>query len=415
MLKKIIFFLLLFSLHAFANNNEEARKQIETILAKLPSSTKVALLIIKPLTQDTIFKLNQAESMIPASNTKLFTTAAALSILGGDFTLSTKILSDDKNIADGVLNGNLYIKGFGNSLFTTSDLDSLIGSMVSRGIKEITGDIVGDDTYFDNIYSRKDWIYEEEANVRLPPVSALVLDRNRKITYRKRRGRLRAYYTNVSDPPLNAAEVLKKRLEQEGIQIKGKATKGITPKSAHLIGESIATLREIIKQTNKHSDNFLAECLFKTLGAETSGKQGNSFYATQAVLNFIDDHGIFSKGTSVVDGSGISRFDQITVGAIVGTLEEMYFDLKHFKDYYNSLSIAGVDGTLESRMIGTKAENNFRGKTGTLNGVTSLSGYLTTNNGDEVIISMIFQFSRGGTRFHRRIEDKIIEALTLLE
>ncbi len=96
------------------------------------------------------------------------------------------------------------------------------------------------------------------------------------------------------------------------------------------------------------------------MGAETSGKQGNSFYATQAVLNFIDDHGIFSKGTSVVDGSGISRFDQITVGAIVGTLEEMYFDLKHFKDYYNSLSIAGVDGTLESRMIGTKAENNFQ-------------------------------------------------------
>ncbi len=211
MLKKIIFFLLFLSLHALANNNEEVRKQIESILAKLPSSTKVALLIIKPLTQDTIFKLNPAESMIPASNTKLFTTAAALSILGGDFTLSTKILSDDKNIEDGVLNGNLYIKGFGNSLFTTSDLDSLIGSMVSRGIKEITGDIVGDDTYFDNIYSRKDWIYEEEANVRLPPVSALVLDRNRKITYRKRRGRLRAYYSNVSDPPLNAAEVLKKK------------------------------------------------------------------------------------------------------------------------------------------------------------------------------------------------------------
>lgn len=415
MIKKIILFSLLICFHTFANSPEDVRKEIENILSKLHSSTKVALLIIKPLTQDTIFQLQPAESMIPASNTKLFTTAAALTILGGDFNLSTKILSDDKEINDKVINGNLYIKGYGNSLFTSADMDSLVTVMKNIGIKEITGDIIGDDTYFDNIYSRKDWIYEEEANVRLPPVSAIILDRNRKVIYKKRRGRLRAYYTNVSDPPEYAAEVLKKKLEKVGIDVKGKAIKGVTPKNATSLCESSVKLSELIKETNKHSDNFLAECLFKTLGAETSGKQGNSFYATQAVLNFIDDHGIFSKGTSVVDGSGISRYDQITVGAIAGTLEEMYFDLKHFKDYYNSLSIAGVDGTLDNRMRGTKAENNFHGKTGTLNGVTSLSGYLTSKNGDEIIVSMIFQFSRGGTRFHRRIEDKIVEALTSLE
>jgi D-alanyl-D-alanine carboxypeptidase/D-alanyl-D-alanine-endopeptidase (penicillin-binding protein 4) len=283
------------------------------------------------------------------------------------------------------------------------------------GIKKITGDVVGDDTYFDNIYSRKDWIFDEETNVRLPAVSALVLDRNRKVIYKRRRRRLRAYYTNISDPPLHTAEVLKEKLGKSGIDVIGKSKKGVTPDSLHLLGESSTTLRDFIKQTNKHSDNFLAECLFKTLGAVTSGKQGNSFYATQAVLGFIDDHGIFSKGTSIVDGSGISRYDQITVGAIVGTLEEMYFDLKHFKDYYNSLSIAGVDGTLSERMRGTKAENNFHGKTGTLNGVTSLSGYLTTDNGDEVVISIIFQFTGYGRRYYRRVEDQIVEALTSLK
>ena len=415
MIKKIVFFFLLICFQSLANTPEEVRKQIENILSRVPASTKVALLIIKPLTQDTIFQLNPTKSMIPASNTKLFTTAAALTALGGDFTLSTKILSDDKNLVDSVINGNLYIKGYGNSLFTSSDMDSLVTVIADKGIRKITGNIVGDDTYFDNIYSRKDWIYDEESNVRLPAVSALVLDRNRKVTYRRRRGRLRAYFTNISDPPLYMAEVLRERLKKKGIQINGKAIKGVTPVSAESVVEASVKLRELIKETNKHSDNFLAECLFKTLGAETSGKQGNSFYATQAVLNFLDDHGIFSKGTSVVDGSGISRYDQITVGAIAGTLEEMYFDLKHFKDYYNSLSIAGVDGTLDTRMRGTKAENNFHGKTGTLRGVTSLSGYLTTDNGDEVVISMIFQFTRGGTRFHRRTEDKIVEALTSLQ
>ncbi|MGA8265032.1 MAG: D-alanyl-D-alanine carboxypeptidase/D-alanyl-D-alanine-endopeptidase [Ignavibacteriaceae bacterium] len=415
MIKKIVFFFLLICFQSLANTPEDVRKQIENILSKVPSSTKIALLIIKPLTQDTIFQLNPAESMIPASNTKLFTTAASLTALGGNFTLSTKILSDDEDLADSVINGNLYIKGYGNSLFTSSDMDSLITVLINKGIKKITGDILGDDTYFDNIYSRKDWINEEEANVRLPAVSALVLDRNRKVIYRRRRGRLRGYFINVGDPPLYAAEVLREKLKKKGIFVTGRATKGVTPDSARLLVESSVKLRELIKETNKHSDNFLAECLFKTLGAEISGKQGNSFYATQAVLSFLDDHGIYSKGTSVVDGSGISRYDQITVGAIAGTLEEMYFDLKHFKDYYNSLSIAGVDGTLDTRMRRTKAENNFHGKTGTLNGVTSLSGYLTTNDGEELVVSMIFQFSRGGTKFHRRIEDKIVEALTSLQ
>lgn len=415
MIRKLLLITFCFTIQLFPKSGEGVKKEIESILQKLPSSTNVAILIVKPLTQDTIFQRNYARSMIPASNTKLFTTAAALSILGGDFILSTKILADKVDLNDSTIKGNIYIKGKGNSLFTSSDLDSLVGVIKGMGIKTITGNVIGDDSFFDEVYSRKDWIYDENANVRLPAISGIVIDRNRKITYRKRRGRLRAYYYNVSNPPLYAAELLKDKLVKAGISVKGNAGKGITPEGVRSLAESDITLRHLIKAINKHSDNFLAECLFKTIGAITSGKQGNSFYSTQAVLGFIDDNGIFSEGTSVVDGSGISRFDQITVGAIVGTLEEMYFDLKNYKDYYNSLSIAGVDGTLASRMNGTKADNNFHGKTGTLNGVTSLSGYLTTDKGEEVIVSMIFEFNRSTTHFHRRIEDQIVEALTDVE
>jgi len=415
MFKKIFFVLLFITTNLLAGTTEQVKKEIELLLNKLPSSTRIGILIVNPLTQDTIFQLNPRASMIPASNTKLFTTAAAISLLSGNFKLTTKIYLGDKSINDGSVEGNLYIKGFGNSLFTSSDMDSLVDVIAGMGVKEIKGDVIGDDTYFDNIYSRKDWIENEVANVKLPPVSALVVDKNKKITYRKRRGRLRAYTVNITDPSINAAEILKNKLEQKGIVVKGKAKKGETPVNATMLAETVVLLRDLIKETNKHSDNFLAECLFKTIGAETSGKQGNSFYATQAVLGFIEDNGIFADGTSVVDGSGISRFDQITVGAIEGTLDKMFFDLKHFKDFYNSLSIAGRDGTLENRMTGTYAENNFRGKTGTLNGVTSLSGYLRTNNGDDLIISMLFEFNRGGTNFHRRIEDEIIVALTSLE
>jgi len=348
--------------------------------------------------------------MIPASNTKLFTTAAAISLLGGDFHLYTKLMTDDKNIKDGVINGNLYIKGFGNSTFTSSDLSRMVTELKNKGIRKITGHIIGDDSYFDNVYSRADWIPDEITNVKLPPISALVIDRNMTVTYRKVRRRMRAYGVSITDPPMHAANLLKEKLNAQGIET-GSCSKGETPPNAVSLSESKIILRDLIALINKHSDNFLAECLFKTIGAESSKKQGNSFYSTQTITNFLEENGIYLKGSSVVDGSGLSRFDLVTPISIAGILEKMYFDVANFEDYFKSLSIAGVDGTLRNRFVGTAAENNLHGKTGTLDGVSSLSGYLTTANGDDLIISIIMQYDKKGNRYHHTVQDEIIRTL----
>ncbi|HSD64107.1 MAG TPA: D-alanyl-D-alanine carboxypeptidase/D-alanyl-D-alanine-endopeptidase [Ignavibacteriaceae bacterium] len=411
MLKYTIFVLIFFVSTVYTASRDEIALKINEILNSLPSSTHAAILVFNPLTQDTVFSLNHTESMIPASNTKLFTTATALAELGGNFVLKTSILTDDADLSDGVINGNLYIKGYGNSLFTTSDLEECVNKLKRKGIRKITGKIIGDDTYFDDVYTRDDWIRDEVANVKLPPISALVLDRNREVVYKKYRRRTRRYLVSVKNPPLNAAQQLKEILIRSGIDVNSSAISGVTPGDATELNSCGIVLRDLLKEINKHSDNFLAECLFKTIGAETSRKQGNAFYSTQAILSFIKDNGIFSEGSSIVDGSGISRFDQITVGALTGVLEKMYFDLAHFDDFYNSLSIAGVDGTLGHRMIGTPADNNFHGKTGTLNGVSSLSGYLTTAKGDDLIISIIFEFDDRGARFYHNIQDDIITLL----
>jgi serine-type D-Ala-D-Ala carboxypeptidase/endopeptidase (penicillin-binding protein 4) len=393
------------------SSTDDVQSKIQKVLDAIPASTDIGILIYNPLTEDTIYSVNHTNSMIPASNTKLFTTATALQIMGGDFILYTKILTDNNALRDSIIEGNVYIKGLGNSVFTSNDLDSLVAEISKKGITKITGNIIGDDTFFDDVYTRDDWIKDEKANVKLPPVSALVIDRNTKHVRKKRRGRWRTYRVNVTNPPKFAAELLKEKLEENGIEVEGKATKGETPLTATMLVQSPVVLNKLIQLINKNSDNFLAECLFKTIGAIASGKQGNSFYSTQAVLSFIKDNAIYSEGTSVVDGSGISRFDQITVGAIVGLLEKMYFDLKNFPDFYNSLSIAGVDGTLEKRINKNGKGINFRGKTGTLNGVSSLSGYLTTTSGDELIVSMIFEFTRGGANRYRNAQDKIIKIL----
>ena len=406
-----VFVLILFNCSVVAEAPEEILKEIDDLISEIPASTKMAILIYNPLTQDTIISINHTGSMIPASNTKLFTTATALELMGGGHRLSTKILADEDDFSDTIIDGNIYIKGFGNPTFSSEDLEELVNQLYQSGLRKITGNVVGDDTYFDDVYSRDDWISEERANVKLPPISALVIDRNRTIITKKRKGRYRNYFVNVENPPLFAAKKLREKLISYGIEVEGKSISGQTNDNAKVLVESSIELHELLKIINKNSDNFYAECLFKTLGAVYSGQQGNSFFSTQAILSYIQDNGIYSNGTTIVDGSGISRFDQVTAGALVGLLEKVYFNIKQFDDFYNSLSIAGVDGTLHRRMIGTHAENNFRGKTGTLNGVSSIAGYVTTADNDDIIVCMMFEYTKDGSSKYKNIQDKIIEIL----
>jgi len=237
----------------------------------------------------------------------------------------------------------------------------------------------------------------------------LVIDRNRTTVTKKRKGIYRTYYVNVENPPLSAAKKLKNTLTSFGIEVNGSPKSAIASDTAKILVESSIILKDLLQQVNKESDNFLAECLFKIIGAVSSGQQGNSLFSTQAILSYIQDNGIYSEGTQIVDGSGISRFDQVTAGALTGLLEKIYFNINTFDDFYNSLSIAGIDGTLEDRMNGSAAQNNFRGKTGTLNGVSSISGYLTTDDGDDIIVCIIFEFTKGGARKYRDLQDRIIE------
>ena len=405
-------FLTIFSVTLLlAETPEKIIKEIDDLISGIPASTKMAIMIYNPLTQDTLISINHTESMIPASNTKLFTTATALELMGGDHLLSTKILAEDTELSDGTIEGNLYIKGFGNPTFSTEDLEQLVNQLCQSGLRKVTGNVVGDDTYFDDVYSRDDWISEERANVKLPPISAIVIDRNRTVVVKKRKGRYRNYFVNIDNPPLFAAKKLKEILISHGVEVEGKSISGQATDNTQTLAESSIELRELLKEINKHSDNFYAECLFKTLGSVSSGQQGNSFFSTQAILNYIEDNSIYSTGTTIVDGSGISRFDQVTAGALVGLLEKVYFNIKQFDDFFNSLSIAGVDGTLHKRMRGTSAENNFRGKTGTLNGVSSLAGYVTTANEDDLIVCMMFEFTTGGASKYKNIQDRIVEIL----
>ena len=368
-MKKIFITILFICSSYLANPNLEER--IQKIVNAIPKSTKCSIYILDANTGESIYEKNINQSMIPASNTKLFTTAAALNIMGPNYLFSTKVLTNDIDFTNGIINGNLYIKGFGHSIFNTTDLDSIIGAIKNSGIKLIKGNIIADDSYFDKLYTRDDWIIDERANVKLPPVSALVINKNQfiitlnsrdkigaklrysikpecsfikvvmnaKVTKNRSRPRIRSkiidneiivtvsgglrkrktsrsYVVNIENPPLYFALLLKERLQKNGIKIIGNAEVGNLPDSNTEIVSRSVELDTLISLINKNSNNYLAECLFKSLGAFNSGEEGNSFYATQAVLSSFEDDYIIDDATAVVDGSGISRFNTITTGSI---------------------------------------------------------------------------------------------------
>ncbi len=437
--------------------------EINSVLNSAKGITLSGIRIINADNGEVIFSKNSNKPLTPASTVKLFTTSAALIQLGKEFHLTTQLLTDDRNISDGVINGDLVIKGFANPFFTSSQIDSMVAALKNLGVHQIKGNIVGDDSFFDKRYNRESWIKRERSNSPLPPVSALIVDRNEitlsfiptgrknkpfnikvlpfsnlyKINYsakltrrwrmptilvktvpenikikvkgyiRKRRHAY-SYKAFIDKPALFTADLLFDRLKKNNINVDGSPTEKRVKKKMFLIDEHYTTLEDVIKKADKESDNFLAEIIFKTLGAQYSREVGNSFYATQAVYSFLEKIGIDTENIDIVDGSGLSRSNKITPKAVTELLEYIYHNRNIFNTFYSSLSSAGEDGTLESRLVGFGLKGNFHGKTGTLNGVSAVSGYLTTNSGKNVIVAIIINFNRGGADYFRELQDEII-------
>ena len=459
-LRVSVFVLIIFFGNVFPQTS--LRAKIDSVINSQSGIKKIGIVALDADSKKLIYSKNADLPVIPASTMKLFTTASILDLLGKNFPLSLKVLARELP-RDGKLNCDLIIKGFGNPFFTDFDLDTLAKFIYQSGVREINGNIIGDDSYFDKNYYREHWVKHERTNVTTPPVSAIVLNRNEvrvtfipnknsgngftiqyfpesefyetnfnaKITRRysiprikiettpkqikvKISGKIRkrrypySYYAFVDNPPLFTANLLYEKLSRLGININGAPDVGIASGKESELFSVKTRLENVVEKANKESDNFLAEMLFKTLGAEYCGCQGNSFYAIQAIYSYLEKKRIDTKGIEILDGSGISRHNKLTAKAVTDLLSAVYDDVEIFNVFYSSLAAAGVDGTLEERLNGFGLKNNFHGKTGTLNGVSALSGYFTTQSGKNVIISILINFNKRGAEYWREVQDEIV-------
>ena len=215
-------------------------------------------------------------------------------------------------------------------------------------------------------------------------------------------------YLTMKYPDMFVAGVLKHQLKLAGISVKGIIARKVMPENAEIIGEFKHPLSYLIGLVNKNSDNFLAEHVYKLVGASAGGQKNTGKVATETVKRVLSDNGIPVDGICIYDGSGLCRKNLFSA-AVQTMLLNRALKLPFGQDFKNSLSVAGVDGTLRKRMSGTYAASNLRAKTGTLSNTSALSGYSYTKDGEQLIFSIILNGPSVGE--YKQLENRIGEAI----
>jgi D-alanyl-D-alanine carboxypeptidase/D-alanyl-D-alanine-endopeptidase (penicillin-binding protein 4) len=183
--------------------------------------------------------------------------------------------------------------------------------------------------------------------------------------------------------------------------------RGLAPAKVKILAEHGAPILPVLINLNKISDNLTAELLLKTIGAEKFGRPGTAGKGVRAIRQFLGNIGVDTTAVNTADGSGVSRYNLVTPAELVSLLAAMWKNFAIRNEFAATLPIAGVDGTLRNRMKGTAAEGVIHAKTGTLSGVSTLSGYTMTADGEELAFSMMMQHYLDSASAIRPVQDRI--------
>lgn len=411
-----------------------------------------------------IFGVSEDTSMIPASLSKLIAVGAVVKTLHPSFKFKTELLSS-ASIKNGALGGSLYLKGSGDPSFVSENMWVLVNNFTRTGVTSVEGDIVVDDTRFDSIRIGKDRENVRNDRAYDAPLGAMSMNWNSvnvyvrpgKVgepcevtadpvnTYLKVRNTCKTVsgsakgvkvdrtseksfwgdivsvsgkigvnseevvvYKNISRPDLWSGAHLLEFLKQRGIIVKGKVVNGTAPKDARVLAFSESKqLSNVIADTAKWSNNYVAEMLVKNLAAEAGVLPATMPEGLKVVQKFTQQLGLNDKNMVFSNASGFTRDNRITAAQLGKFLTLMQADFTVFPEFLMSLPIAGVDGTLRKRMKGGKAERWVRAKTGLLNGVVGLAGYAGETDGEILSFACIFNGSPQKEAQARAFFDKL--------
>jgi D-alanyl-D-alanine carboxypeptidase/D-alanyl-D-alanine-endopeptidase (penicillin-binding protein 4) len=339
-----------------------ARRLARALAVPHVAKSRSAAVAVDLVTGKQLYSQNLSLPLIPASNEKLTVTYACLLALGPSYRFATDVLGEGE-LEGTVWRGDIVLKGYGDPTLSTLDLLQLASQLHAQGIRRVTGNVFGDESFFDQRRMApgwKSWFFINES----PPLSALTVDR----------ARFHGYVTRY--PALGAAMSFRAALLRVGISVAGRARIGLADAAAlPLASIESVPLEQILRFMDHESDNFTAEILLKQLGAALS-LQGTTAAGAAVVRQLLQEQGIPLAGVRIVDGSGLSRLDRLTTATLVEMLRSSWLDEDLREILLASLPLAGRSGTLERRMRGSAAAGRVRAKTGTLNEASALSGYV---------------------------------------
>ncbi len=436
----------------------------EALLGTPPTSKgEWGILIVDAESGETLYEQNADKYFVPASNMKLFTTALALAKLGPEYRFRTTLETRGPISSDGVLNGDLALVGRGDPNLSNrkfpyelkeefdgpqqKTLVELADTLAAKGVKEISGDVIGDDSYFPRERYPNGWEIDDMVWEYGAAVSAIVVDDNTvaltltageqpgdpvqaavtpatpdfmvenevstsaadvksDLTLTREpganlvvvKGTLpaksapRKLVLAIEEPAQHAAVLLKRMLEDRGIRVGGVArAQHVRTESGGepiVLAEHLSVpLGDAVKLINKISQNLHTEMLLRT-AARQSGPWATTEDLMKVPTDFYATAGIVPGDVIQTDASGLSRHDLVTPRAIV-TLLGFAQKQPWFGPYYASLPVAGQDGTLEDRMKNTPAAGRIHAKTGSVEHVRTLSGFAETPSGRRLIFSFL--------------------------
>ncbi len=429
-------------------SREALVQTIRNIVGAPPlASARVGVLVKSLEDGSTVFAKNADELLNPASNVKLVTAAAALVKMGVDYRFETEFSTDGP-----VRNGRtktLYVRGKGDPTITTERLYGMVGDLVHEGLNREVGDIVLDDTWFDEEPIAPGYDQEDgdraylalpgalalnwnaiaviirpgdapgaKASVEVEPPSSYVTVDNKVTTGERTQRRFVVaatfdtktqrqvisatgmisskrgtwtVYRKVDRPTQYFGQTLQALLKARGVRVLGRVRLGKAPANAkpYYVASS-ETLDLVVKKLNKHSSNFIAEQLVEALGAVDRDSTANRAAGLRAVESFLEREVRMPPGSYVMkNGSGLNDANRFSAAQLVAVLTAMWHRFPTMPEYLSALGIAGKDGTIHYRFDGTEAAGMLRAKTGTLENVSALSGFVQAQDGERFVFAII--------------------------
>ena len=430
-----------------------------------PEETGIAILLLPEGRE--IFAKNADRPLKPASTIKALTAAAALALLKPEYVFETEILADAPIDGSGVIEGNLYLKGYGAPDLVGESWWLMARRLAALGLRRVEGDLVADDTYFDAVRRPAGWpaptadswynapvgalscnfnvvsvridpspLAGARPDVTLEPIASFFQVLNRAVTTTgssslrvsrayesglntlvvsgtiRRGGGPITFNRGVEDPPLYAAYAFREIARGLGIEIRGATLTGAAPDTARLLHRHESRpLGPLVRDMNKNSSNFMAEALLKTLGAQFVGTPGTTAAGLEVVRTYLTGIGVDPATARLADGSGLSDDNLVPARLLAEVLARAHEDFEIGPDLVASFPIGGADGTLGERFGGEEGRRRVRAKTGRLAGALSLAGYAANRDGRVLAFAVLANRPRGGIDAVHRAIDRLVDAM----